>query len=125
MMALGQHLRTYQDAGYAAVDGFHVLIETALEARGISVNANDWVIWKFSLQQRFSALGAEAYACQICTAATRALLRQGFLRVAMMATQAGRLLMKRITAFAARAFGNPAAVAAQQQWCEATTVEKY
>ncbi len=123
-MALGEHLGADEDARLAALDGAEQVVHGVLACRAVAVHTQDRVIREQHFQAFLGALGAGADRAEVNVVALRALLRQALVIAAMVAAQHAGALVYGHARIAARAFGQPAAVVAQQGRGETAAVEE-
>ncbi len=124
-MALGEHLRTDQQAGFATVDGAEQLFHGALARGAVAVDAQHRKIGKQDAQTLLGALGPGTDGAQIDTGAFGAVQRRPFDMAAMVAAQFVVALMQSHARIAPPALAEPAAIVAEQRGGEAAPVEKH
>lgn len=124
MVALGQHLRADQNARFAAMDIRQMLLKRAFTAGGVAIDAGDWRIGEQRCQLLLQLFGADADRHQVGGAALRTLVRHRPLAVAVVAAQLALMLVEGVVMIAALAFGDPAALVAQQRRGVTAAVEE-
>ena len=125
VMPLGEHLRADQDARLALVDGGEQAIHGALARGAVAVDAQHRVVGKQHRQALFGALGAGADGTQVEVLAFWTVARLPLDMATVVAAQFLIALVHGHACVAAWAFGQPAAVVAEQGRGEAAAVEKY
>ena len=123
-MTFRQHLRADQNPRTAAMYFRQLLFQRPFAAGGIAVDTRNGHAGEQRRERLFKLFGAQPHGYQVCGTAGRALARHRALAVTVVTAQMLLCLMQRVVVIAARAFGNPATVVAQQGRRKATAIKK-
>ena len=124
-MPFGEHLCADQQAGRAALNTLEDVLHGLLARHALAVDTQHREIREALRQVLFGTLGPGAQGAQIGALAFWAATLGRALGIAVMAMQAGRVLVHGHARIAAGAFGYPAAVMAHQGRSKAAPVDKH
>ena len=123
-MTFRQHLRANQDPRAAAMHFRQLLFQRPFAAGGIAVDTRNGHTREQRRKRLFKLFGAQPHGYQVRGTAGRALARHRTLTVTVVTAQMLLRLMQRVVVIATWAFGNPAAVVAQQRRRKTPAVKK-
>ena len=123
-MTFRQHLCADQNPRTAAMYFRQLLFQRPFAAGGIAVDTRNGHIREQRRKRLFKLFGAQPHGYQVRGTAGRALARHRTLTVTVVAAQMVLRLMQRVVVIATWAFGNPAAVVAQQRRRKTPTIKK-
>ena len=123
-MTFRQHLRANQDPRAAAMYFRQLLFQRPFAAGGIAVDTRNGHAGEQRRERLFKLFGAQPHGDQVRGTAGRALARHRTLTVTVVTAQMLLRLMQRVVVIATWAFGNPAAVVAQQRRRKTPTIKK-
>jgi hypothetical protein len=125
MMAFGQHLGAYKNAGFTTVYRIKHCLHCTFASGAITVNSNNFGVGEALLQKGLAALCTLANRDQLVTLAAWTLLRNTLLVVTMMADQTMASAVYRKPGVALVAFCAPATLLAKHCRSKTPSVEEY
>ena len=123
-MTFRQHLCANQNPRTAAMYFRQLLFQRPFAAGGIAVDTRNGHAGEQRRERLFKLFGAQPHGDQVRGTAGRALARHRTLTVTVVTAQMLLRLMQRVVVIATWAFGNPAAVVAQQRRRKTPTIKK-